>query len=53
MEKVTYGGLLKAIQENLGFSYEGAQAYLASAFYVIATDEQLERVAKSIEKKGN
>ena len=53
MEKeITYGKLLEAIQNNLGFSYESAQAYLSSALYVIATDEQLERVAKSIEKKA-
>ena len=52
MEKITYGSLLKDIQEKLGFSYESAQAYLASALYVIASDEQLARVNNSIQQKG-
>ena len=52
MEKITYGSLLKDIQEKLGYSYESAQAYLASALYVIASDEQLARVNNSIQKKG-
>ena len=45
-----YGELIKLLQDKLGFSYEGAQGYLASAFYVIATDEQIKRVEESIRK---
>jgi hypothetical protein len=43
-----FGKLVEQVREEYDYDYDRAYAYLASAFYVIATEEQVARIADGI-----
>jgi hypothetical protein len=50
MTTPTYGQLIEKVRDCYNFSREQAEIYLASAFYVLANDETVNRIANSLEK---
>lgn len=44
----TLGELLEQVREEHNYNYDQAYAYLASAFFTLADDEDIVRVSESI-----
>lgn len=48
METPTFGELLEQVRSAHKYNYDQAYAYLASAFFTLASDEDIIRVSESI-----